>query len=357
MSDRELTRQEMQDLFRATAAVETPEGLAAYKAFAAALTVPILQEIRDASMVRQLFAVEPLAPGAQASYPVADDFSVSVWTLPGLGYIAQQFLEGVGEEIFVPTFSLDTSADWKVDYARDARVDIAERAARAAARAIIDKEEECGWRVIVPAATTNFAGKGLLGARNAPIYEITSGTGAKFLSKELINLMLVGFKRTKRNLTDLYISPEDAADIREWTDTEVDPVTRREIFTAAGMGNIWKVALHEVYQLGATGKYNINSTADWGIFGLTGGSFNNYTPTVANVVTAAGAVTTPGETQVYGFDLSVNDSLVMPVRKEFSAIDDPTLLRYQKQGFYGWETIGFACLDSRMLGIGIIDRS
>ena len=66
MSDRELTREEMQGLFRATAAVETPEGLAAFKAFAAALTVPILQDIRDASMVRQLYAPEPLAPGAQA---------------------------------------------------------------------------------------------------------------------------------------------------------------------------------------------------------------------------------------------------------------------------------------------------
>lgn len=122
----------------------------------------------------------------------------------------------VGEEIFVPTFELDTAADWKVSYARDSRLDVPERAARAAARAIVEKEEECGWRVIVPASTTNFAGQGMLLPRNAPIYEVTSGTGSKFLSKELINLMLVGFKRTKRNLTDLYISPEDAADIREF---------------------------------------------------------------------------------------------------------------------------------------------
>jgi len=80
-----MERKEMQDLFKATAAVDTPEGLAAYKAFAAALTIPILQDIREASMVRQLFAVEPLGPGAQASYPVADDFDIPVWTLPGLG--------------------------------------------------------------------------------------------------------------------------------------------------------------------------------------------------------------------------------------------------------------------------------
>ena len=150
-----------------------------------------------------------------------------------------------------------------------------------------------------------------------------------------------------------------AADIREWTDTEIDPVTRREIFQAAGMGKIWNVALHEVYQLGATGSYNINSASSgWGIFKVDGsGAYNNYTPTVANVITAAGAVTTPGETQIYGFDLTVNDSLVMPVRKEYSAIEDPALLRYQKQGFYGWEEAGFGCLDSRMLGMGVIDRS
>jgi len=150
-----------------------------------------------------------------------------------------------------------------------------------------------------------------------------------------------------------------AADIREWTDTEIDPVTRREIFQAAGMGKIWNVALHEVYQLGATGSYNINSASSgWGIFKVDGsGAYNNYTPTVANIITAAGVVTTPGETQIYGFDLTVNDSLVMPVRKEYSAIEDPALLRYQKQGFYGWEEAGFGCLDSRMLGMGVIDRS
>jgi hypothetical protein len=53
----------------------------------------------------------------------------------------------------------------------------------------------------------------------------------------------------------------------------------------------------------------------------------------------------------------VNDSLVMPIRKEYEAHDDPTLLRVQKQGFFGWAELGFACLDSRMLGMGIIDRS
>ena len=61
-----MEREKLQELFRASASYNTPEGIQAYKTFAQALTVPILQEIRDASVMRQLFAVERLAPGAQA---------------------------------------------------------------------------------------------------------------------------------------------------------------------------------------------------------------------------------------------------------------------------------------------------
>jgi hypothetical protein len=40
-----MDRLEMEKLFRATADINTPEGMMAYKAFAAALTTPILQAI------------------------------------------------------------------------------------------------------------------------------------------------------------------------------------------------------------------------------------------------------------------------------------------------------------------------
>lgn len=358
MSD--INRHEMQELFRATAScLETKEGALAYQAFAQALTTPILQEIRLRSVARELFAEEDLAPGAQAVYPVADDFDVPVWVLPGLGYAAQNFIEGVGEDIYVPTFTIDASAQWKLTYARDGRVDIAERAARNVARAVAEYEEESAWRVLVPAATTDFSGQGLLKPRSAPIYEVGAAQpGAGYLSKELINKMMVGMVRNDRTLTELWVSPEDAADIREWTDTDIDPVTRREIFQAAGLGRIWNVQLRELKHLGAVGKFNVNdSTSSFGIFKDTAGSFNDYTVTNGNVVDANGQVTTAGETQIYGFDTTVNDSLVMPIRQEFQTFEDPTLLRKQQQGIFGWEEIGFAVLDARMMSLGVIDRS
>lgn len=150
-----------------------------------------------------------------------------------------------------------------------------------------------------------------------------------------------------------------AADIREWTDTDIDPVTRREIFQASGMGSIWNVQLHELQHLGATGLYNINGNASaYGKFIAEAGEiYNGYTLDNPNVTNADGTIGTLGETQILGFDMGVNDSLVMPVRKEYEAHDDPTLLRVQKQGFFGWAEIGYGVLDSRMLGMGVIDRS
>lgn len=350
---------DMKELFRATAAVDTEEGMAAYREFCAAIKVPILQEVKYKSTVRELFAVEVLDPGSQAVYPVADDFELPVWVLPGLGYAAQNFIEGVGEDVFVPTFTIDTAAEWKLAYARESRVDIAARAVRKAAAAITEYEEESGWRVIVPAATTNFAATGLLKARTAPIYEVPAASnGAGYLSKELINRMIIGHQRVGRTLTDLWVSPEDAGDIREWTETDIDPVTRREIFQASGMGSIWNIGLHVLPHLGGPGKFNINdSTSSYGLFKDTAGAYGDYTLDNANVVDANGEVTTAGETQIWGFDMTANDSLVMPVKQEFQTFEDPTLHRRQKQGFYGWEEVGFACLDARMLGIGVIDRS
>lgn len=356
-----MDRIELIKLFKESASLDTSGNAVAFKDFASALTTPILEKVELESIMRSLFAVENLGPGAQASYPIDDDmYDIPVWLLPGLGYVAQNFIEGMGDEVYVPTFDIASSADWKVKYALEGRVDVLQRAIAKVAKNISEYEDKCGWDVIIPAATSAWVAQGLIGARPAPIYEVApTSPGAGYLSKELINKMIVGMKRVGRTLTDLYISPEDAADIREWTDTDIDPVTRREIFQASGMGSIWNVSMHEVKHLGATGEYNINGFgSEYKHYIATAGNvFNGYTIENANLVNAAGTVTQLGETQIFGFDLSVNDSLVMPIKKAYEAYDDPTLLRRQKLGFFGWEEIGMACLDPRMLCMGIIDRS
>jgi len=348
------------ELFKATASNDETERKTRYMEFCAAIKTPILQEIKLQSVVRELFSVDPIPMGSQAVYPVADDFEVPVWVLPGLGYVAQNFVEGVGEDVYVPTFRISDSADWKLDYALEGRIDIAARAAKKVAQAISEYEEECGWRVLAPAITTNFAASGLLKARNAAIYEVPAASaGAGYLSKELVNMMITGMQRNGRTLTDLWVSPECMGDVREWGETDIDPTTRREVFQAAGMAKIWNVQFHVLPHLGTTGKFNINdSTSSYGIFkAAADDTYNDYTLTNPNIVDANGIVTTVGEEQVYGFDMTSGDSLVMPTKGEFEVFDDPTLHRKQKQGIYAWEKVGFAALDSRMMAMGIIDRT
>lgn len=73
--------------------------------------------------------------------------------------------------------------------------------------------------------------------------------GFGYLSKELINKMLVAFKRTGHSLTDLYISQKDADDITKWVDTDIDPVDRRKIFQEAKTNHIWSLNIHKIQRL------------------------------------------------------------------------------------------------------------
>jgi hypothetical protein len=45
-------------------------------------------------------------------------------------------------DCYVPTFTIDASADWKITYARDSRIDIPSRAAARAAKDLANYEEE-----------------------------------------------------------------------------------------------------------------------------------------------------------------------------------------------------------------------
>ena len=359
MTDKEKREQKAVDLFKSTAAMHTPEGYRAYRAFAASMNGPILQAIQQQSYMRQLYTVINLAPGQQPTFPIADDFDSPIWTLPSLGYVAQDTMELGAEEVSIPIFQVQAAKDWPLKYAEEGRVDIPQQAQKAVAKAISEYEEEAGWRTIVPAATSAFTGAGILPPRPAPIYELLAGDAAAgYFSKELINRMIVGMERIGRQLNLLWIAPEDMADIREYTDTDVDPITRREIFTAAGLGSIWGINFRVVNVLGVRGKFNINDrTSLYGPFigDPTYNKFNDYQITHGNVTDENGALVTAGETQIYGFD-QTDVSLLMMIRQEYQAFDDPNLHRRQRQGFYGWAKMGFACLDARFIAMGVIDR-
>ena len=89
-----------------------------------------------------------------------------------------------------------------------------------------------------------------IASRDLQTCEIARGRpGAGYLSKELINKMIITMKRAGHSFTHLYVSPEDVADIIEWSDTDFDPVTKRELVQAGEAGVFWNITIYKRYCL------------------------------------------------------------------------------------------------------------
>lgn len=324
--------------------------------------------VRDGSLTRRMCAVDILEPGAQASYPVADDFDIPIFILPKVGSVPRNFVELAGEEVFLPTFRLAAACDFAMKYVREGRTDVVDRAIRGVAQSIISYEEESFFRLLAPAATCDFPGKGVLPPRPASIVR----SGQSGFSISLVEAMHLQMRRSRRTLTHLLISPDDMSDLRREIRVREDVEFKGSqlVFKDDEGNEDYSVRIIEREDLGCTGRYNINShDSTSGIFkfgrhasGLFGWkmseSFNDYYPRVSNKVgTSLDNLLRAGETQVYGFDLSANDSMIMPIREDIRMFDDPHLHREQLIGFYGWEEIGLGILDPRVMAMGVVDRS
>jgi hypothetical protein len=287
-----------------------------------------------------------------------DDAFNPIWTLPSLSYIADTTVELKGT-VSVPIFCVSAAQDWLYKYMKDKREDIIMRAGRKVAKALVEYEEEAGWRTIIPSVTSAFGGAGIVPPQPANIYQLPEGDPASgYFSKELINRLIVGAQRNGKNLTMLWISPEDMADIREYTDTDVDPITRRSIFMAAGLGSIWSIKFRVLNNLGVRGKYNIDGhTSKFGPLQANDkGSYNDYSIKHPNIIEENGTLQLAGETQVYAFASDIKDVFKLPIPEKFIARWDPMLTRRQRAGFYGWQYMGMALLARNSVYMGVVDR-
>lgn len=210
---------------------------------------------------------------------------------------------------------------------------------------------EYGWGAVIPKI---YDGNPVNKYSDSICKVHQTGTGAGYMSKELINKMMVIFKRRGKSLTDLYISAEDAADIREWTDTDIDPVTRKEIFESASVGAVWNVTIHSKTQLGACGLCNINEyDSGYGEFlADKSNNFNVYHLDNPNKTASGGTITVLGETQILGFDS--NDAKTFMEGSYYN--NNLILFRTHELDFFK-EDIKVPVLDPLMFCVGVIDRS
>ncbi len=286
---------------------------------------PLRRAVFREDLIGNIFTRIQLEPGASSRFPLdfiaegeQDDFMAFV--MPKQGYIPENHVEG--DEIYINTYRIANSIDWDLAYARDARWDVISRAFEAFRAGFVGRLNDDGWHVILAAALAT-----------GEMVTDSAATAGVF-TKELVSKMKTRQRRRTLNglLTDLYVSPEAFEDMRAWTLTQVDDVTRREIFVSEQLNglnptiNIFGVNIRDMRELGVSQEYQLY-----------------YTSTLSGSLGGSGTDTE----LVVGLDLAKDDSFVMPVREDIKVFDDPVLHRQGRAGIYGWSEIGLAALDGR----------
>jgi len=321
------------ELIQRSGSVDKNEALAAQRELAVALETPLRKGVLVGDVLAGIFEKIQMAPGSAAEFPLdllapGTENQHVAYTNPGHGRIPERAVEG--DYVMVPTYTVASSIDYLLRYAREARWDVVGRAMQVLEAGFVKKMNDDGWHTLLAAGVD----------RNVMVYDADAAIGQ--FTKRLISLMKTVMRRNaggnsgslnRGKLTDIYLSPEALEDIRNWGLDQVDEVTRREIYQAGDDGSaitrIFGVNLHDMDELGADQEYQ-----------------NFYTDQLAGTFTGSDVEL------IVGLDQSSSDSFIMPVKQDVQIFEDDALHRQQRAGFYGWAEIGFAVLDNRRILLG-----
>jgi len=333
MSYTERPSEEFISLLKKTGNNDQNVAYSAQREFAKALELPLRKGVLVGNILGDIFETINVEPGASTEYPL-DLISPGLegehvaYTNPGHGRVPERAVES--DYVTIPTYSITSSVDYLLRFAREARWDIAARAIEVMEAGFVKKMNDDGWHTILAAGVD----------RNILVYDGDATAG--LFSKRLVSLLQTTMRRNaggntgssnRGRLTDLYVSPEALEDVRNWGLDQVDEVTRREIYTASEGGapitRIFGVNLHDLDELGEGQEYQT--------FFVNG---------------LSGAVEASDLELVIGLDQSSNDSFVMPMKQNLEVFEDPALHRQQRAGYYGFAELGFGVLDNRRVILG-----
>ena len=321
------------ELIKRSGSVDKNEALVAQHELAVALETPLRKGVLVGDVLDGIFEKINMEPGTAAEFPLdllapGTENEHVAYTNPGHGRIPERAVEG--DYVMVPTYSVASSIDYLLRYAREARWDVVGRAMQVLEAGFVKKMNDDGWHTLLAAGVD----------RNILVYDADAAQGQ--FTKRIVSLMKTVMRRNgggnsgslnRGRLTDIYLSPEALEDIRNWGIDQVDEVTRREIYQAgddgAAITRVFGVNLHDMDEIGEGQEYQRFFTDQ-----LLGGLASSDSELIV------------------GLDLSANDSFIMPIKQDIQIFEDDALHRHQRAGFYGWAEIGFAVLDNRRILLG-----
>lgn len=192
-----------------------------------------------------------------------------------------QYNEISGGEVFrFRPYRIDSAVAWNLDYAREARLDVVNKAMQRMLKEVLVKSQYQAFSVLAQAlgsARTNGRGHVIPSfskeTNSAKKFQIEDVNRLKVLLKRLNMSWANGTTLDGGGLTDLFLSPEMMADVRRMAynpqnttavpDTQESTVLglpdgiRERIFRDPNVTSIWDINLNEMTELGVGGPYNL----------------------------------------------------------------------------------------------------
>jgi len=367
---------EQVELIKAMGSKDPAVAREASEAFAAFLGPVVREVLMQAATAAGIYSDAPYDEDDNPSYPLDLYYNeganvVQVWSQNMAGGLPTSHISGL-EEMKIATYRLDSAVSMGKRYARKARLDVVSKGVERMANEVLVKQDRNAWAVILKALAEATTGG------NQHLIQTSSAAGAgapaAFTLQDLNDMMrrLARINESyaggtpaeaySKGLTDLYVSPQQMADIRSFAynavggstagaaATDLPDQIRSDIFRAAGAGEIYGVNLHQLLELGDSEKYQTLLST------FTGAT--NYT----RIDGSNAAAVASDDATIIGLDNS-KGAFVRPVARgeggeTFTAVPDDQFYaaRMEKLGFYGFLEEGRVCLDARaIVGCNLIN--
>ena len=355
----------------------------ASEAFAAFLGPVIQQVLLQAGTAGNIYTDAPFNEDDSPSYPLDLYYNegvgnISVWSQTMAGGLPTNMVSG-GQELKIATYRLDSAVAFLKKYARRSRLDVVSKGLERMAQEILVKQERNAWAVVLKALANALHGttKHVIGSTTEGVFQVHDLNRLMTLNKRLNESFANGTPDSaySNGVTDLFLSPEMMEQVRafayqpmntrhgkagsgdgEGASTVALPDNIREsVFNAAGMPEIYGVALNELIELGIGKKYNVlfdaTLTSDSITTGIPGGGNNG-----ALAYDASNDWSVSNDELIVGVDNS-KGAFIRPIATQDNASggsftvlpDDQFTQRADKTGFYGFLEEGRVCIDSRAI--------
>lgn len=334
MFDKKSVTPAMVSFIKAAGDVNPSVAFPAQRLLSQALNEPLRKGILRGNILWDIFETPSYPHGQEVKYPIdvlnpGTEKDFAAYVMPNHGSQGHRVVEG--DYVSVPTYWVGNNIAANLKYLRDANWDVMGRLMQIMAAGFVRKMNTDGWRTLIGAGV----------ARNLTFFDEAATAG--LFTKRHVELGSNILRRNgggnvtslnRKRLTHLFISPEAIGDMRSWDITQVDDITRREIFLGENdleAAKIFGKVIIPLDELGVGQEYQLY-----------------YTSSLAQTMPSDKVEIT------IGLDVQSKDSFVMPFRAEPEIFEDITLHRQHMWGVYGWAEYGVSVLDVRNVLIGAL---